>query len=82
MAMAVSRTQIRLADPTTGQAFAHLSSLEPLDLLPLAFSPDGRYLAVATNRRAVQIWDIKAIRKRLAEWNLDWVQPAAGPTKN
>jgi WD40 repeat protein len=72
MAMSVSRTQIRLADPKTGKPFAHLTAQQQIDPSPLAFSPDGKRLAIATNRGAVQIWDISKIRKRLADMGLDW----------
>jgi len=79
MAMSVSPNKVRLANSADGQPLANLVSLDRLDAFPLAFSPDGARLAVATNRGAVQIWDVKKMRQRLAKWNLDWdATPAVG----
>ena len=51
------------------------------------FSPDGSRLVVTTNDGpAVHVWDLRAIRKHLAEMGLDWDAPAysdddpAGPS--
>ena len=41
------------------------------------FSPDGSRLVVTTNDGpAVHVWDLRAIRKHLAEMGLDWDAPA------
>ena len=52
-----------------------------------AFSPDGSRLVVSTNDGpAVHVWDLRAIRRNLAEMGLDWDAPAyseddpAGPS--
>ena len=40
------------------------------------FSPDGSRLAAITNEGpAVHVWDLRAIRNRLADLRLDWVAP-------
>jgi WD40 repeat protein len=77
MALAMSPTEIRLAELGTGRPLANLIWLGRSDPTPLAFSPDGTRLAVATNRGAVEIWDLRSLRQRLAEWNLDWTDPPA-----
>ena len=41
------------------------------------FSPDGSRLVVTTNDGpAVHVWDLRAIRRHLAEMGLDWDAPA------
>src|SRR5262249_13997918 len=41
-----------------------------------AFSPDGSRLVVTTNDGpAVHVWDLRAIRRRLAPMGLDWDAP-------
>lgn len=74
MAMAISRTQIRMAEAVTGRVLAHFTALDHSDAIPMAFSPDGARLALCTNRGTMQIWDLRKLRQQLAEWNLDWRQ--------
>jgi WD40 repeat protein len=44
----------------------------PTGTLPLAASPDGRWLAVSVDLRWLQVWDLADVRARLAELGLDW----------
>ena len=45
--------------------------------LAASFSPDGSRLVVTTNDGpAVHVWDLRAIRRHLAEMGLDWDAPA------
>ena len=44
----------------------------PNNVLPLAISPDGRHLAVSVEGRRVQLWDMPALRRELAELGLNW----------
>ncbi|PWU18196.1 MAG: hypothetical protein C5B50_09830 [Verrucomicrobia bacterium] len=46
----------------------------PTGTLPLARSPDGRYLAVRADTSRVQLWDLAEVRQRLKELDLDWKQ--------
>jgi hypothetical protein len=53
------------------------STTEPLlplppNTIPLALSPDGRYLAARVNSRHMQVWDLKEARRELAGVGLDW----------
>ena len=43
------------------------------------FSPDGSWLAVPTGNHTTHLWDLRAIRRGLAELDLDWDAPAYGP---
>jgi eukaryotic-like serine/threonine-protein kinase len=67
---------IRLVETETGRTLARLESP---DLCPVGwstFSPDGSRLVATTNDRpAVHVWDLRAIRKRLATMGLDWDAP-------
>ena len=44
----------------------------PPGLLPLAFSPDGRSLAVSSDMRRLQVWDLQELRVEFAKLGLDW----------
>jgi WD40 repeat protein len=77
-AIAASRDVVQLVDLTTGRTLAALESPDPKGIWGLCFAPDGARLAVATDGRAVQVWDLKAIRQSLAVIRLDWVEPNKG----
>jgi WD40 repeat protein len=73
---------IDLLDPETGQVLATLPAPNPLPISELRFTPDGgRLVAGCYNYRALQVWDLTAIRARLREMNLDWEPPAAAPAQ-
>ena len=40
------------------------------------FSPDGTWLAVATGNHTIHVWNLRAIRRGLAELDLDWSLPS------
>jgi WD40 repeat protein len=44
----------------------------PPNTIPLAVSPDGRYLAARVNSRHMQVWDLEEARRQLAGVGLDW----------
>jgi hypothetical protein len=69
------RDVVRLVDATTGRSLAALESPDPKVILSLCFAPDGTRLAAATDGRAVQVWDLRAIRRHLAAMHLDWDLP-------
>jgi serine/threonine protein kinase/WD40 repeat protein len=67
---------IRLVATETGRTLARLESPDPSVILP-TFTPDGSRLVVTTNDApAVHVWDLRAIRERLAAMGLDWEAPA------
>jgi serine/threonine protein kinase/WD40 repeat protein/tetratricopeptide (TPR) repeat protein len=64
---------LRLVEPRTGRTLAQLESPDACDVWSATFSADGSVLAVSTNDGpAIHIWDLGAIRRRLAEMGLDW----------
>jgi serine/threonine protein kinase/WD40 repeat protein/tetratricopeptide (TPR) repeat protein len=68
---------IRLVQTSTGRAVARLESPDLHAAASITFSPDGARMAVATNDGpAVHVWDLRAIRRRLAEMGLDWDAPS------
>lgn len=44
----------------------------PTGMLPLAVSPDGRFLAVSVEASRLQVWDMAEVRRRFRELGLDW----------
>jgi hypothetical protein len=60
----------------TGQRLAILEPPQPAMIVSLAFSPDGTTLAVLQRDRAVQLWDLREIRRQLANLGLDWERPS------
>lgn len=79
LALAHSRHAVRLVDAATGQAWALLEAPSPQPIAGLCFSPDGGGLAVACLSHVIQVWDLRRIRRRLADMGLDWPRPDAAP---
>jgi tetratricopeptide (TPR) repeat protein len=73
-------TELLLLDPRDLHELARLQSREPMLLTKLRFSPDGGSLVAGTNSGSIHVWDLRRIRSRLAEMNLDWdLAPLAPP---
>jgi WD40 repeat protein len=71
--------EVRLVDPATGRAFAHL----PTTGAPCCFSADGSKLFTFTARDgAFQVWDLRLIRRQLRQMDLDWDLPPFPPPRN
>jgi eukaryotic-like serine/threonine-protein kinase len=67
---------LRLVETDTGRSVARLESPDSCDANWVTFSPDGSRLVVVTNTGpAVHLWDLRAIRRRLAGMGLDWDAP-------
>jgi hypothetical protein len=69
---------LRLVETETGRTLARLESPDLSDIKWATFSPDGSRLVVTTNDRpapCVHVWDLRAIRRRLAKMGLDWDAP-------
>jgi serine/threonine protein kinase/WD40 repeat protein len=75
LALASTRSLVQLVDISTGKKLATLEGPEPRLSSELAFSPDGRLLALAPNSAPIWAWDLRSIRQGLAAVGLDWVDP-------
>jgi WD40 repeat protein len=65
-------TEITLLDTATFRELATLRPREPVILSCLCFSPDGGLLASSAAQDVVHLWDLRALRRRLGELDLDW----------
>lgn len=67
---------VLLVESTTGKVFARL----PAGGSPYCFSPDGSQLIThAGHDGAIQVWDLRSIRRQLKELDLDWNLPEFAP---
>jgi eukaryotic-like serine/threonine-protein kinase len=68
---------LRLMDARTGRTLARLTSPDLCEAWAATFSPDASRLVVSTrDGPASHLWDLRAIRRRLAGMGLDWDAPA------
>ncbi len=68
---------VRLLMTDTGQEIARLTVAEQTRLWPQCFTPDDTQLvAIGMESSALHLFDLRAIRRQLAELGLDWDQPA------
>jgi WD40 repeat protein len=72
LAVARSPRLAQLVSAATGEEIALLSAPNELMITGFCFSADESRLAVATENQAVQLWDLRVIRRQLAEIGLDW----------
>ena len=79
----IRKRVIHLVEAETGRVVARFESPDSCAVKGATFTPDGSRLAVVTDEGpAVHVWDLRAIRKRLAVRDLDWdapPYPAADP---
>ncbi len=67
---------VRLVLPATGKEVARLPAPEPTRLYPCCFTPDGARLVCGGNEtEALYVFDLRLIRRQLAEMGLDWDAP-------
>jgi WD40 repeat protein len=76
LAVTHAHRSIKLLDAATLQDLATLAAVNPDLIRRLWLSPDGSWLAAATNGGALQLWDLRAVRRQLEPLGLDWEQPA------
>jgi WD40 repeat protein len=79
LALARSLRHIQLVDLGTLRELATLSTADMQPITWLCFSPDGTRLAVVAEDHTIQLWDLPAIRRQLADIGLDWDLPAYPP---
>lgn len=71
---------VRLVNPDTGREYARLEDPDQDGANYLSFNADGTQLVVATGDGAsIHVWDLRAIRERLAKMGLDWDLPPYPP---
>jgi len=63
---------LQLVETETGRKIASLDSPTAKNIGQMAFSPNGSILALATFDNEIRLWDLRALRKQLAELNLNW----------
>jgi WD40 repeat protein len=72
--------EIRLVEPTNGREYVRLDAPEQARLIPKCFTPDGTQLiALGRESQALHVWDLRLIRRGLAEMGLDWDAPPYPP---
>jgi eukaryotic-like serine/threonine-protein kinase len=80
MALELAPAVIHLIDAATFCTIAKLEDPHGDQPVWQAFTPDGTNLVVVTKHTtAIHIWDLRAIRARLKEINLDWDWPEFAP---
>jgi WD40 repeat protein len=79
MAICHSRNVIRLIDPATTKEVATLEAPIDQPVLAVCFSPDGSQLLISGGARGLQLWDLRALRRRLKSMHIDWHLPDYPP---
>ncbi len=72
MALAYSRSVIRLVEPATGNILAQLEPVPGNDIIALAFNADASELAVTRVDAPPQIWHLRHLQEQLATMSLAW----------
>ena len=76
MALEMDPGVVHLKEIATGQTVARLEDPHGDRATWMGFTPDGGQLVVnAVYSKAIHIWDLRAIRRRLKAMNLDWDRP-------
>ena len=82
MALELAPAVIHLIDAATFRTIARLEDPHGDQPVWQDFTPDGTKLVVVTKHTtAIHIWDLRAIRARLKEINLDWDWPEFPPAQ-
>jgi WD40 repeat protein/tRNA A-37 threonylcarbamoyl transferase component Bud32 len=76
VALAVGRGEVSLFDTSAFESLATLEGPENNTITGLAFSADGAHLAVSSTVQSIYVWDLRAVRRQLADLKLDWALPA------
>ena len=75
LAITYSDRLVRLLDAKTLRELATLQGPNTGVIFSLAMSSDGALLAVGSWNGTVKLWDLRNVRKRLADMRLDWNAP-------
>jgi serine/threonine protein kinase/WD40 repeat protein len=80
MALEMAPAVIHLVEAASGRTVAKLEDPNGDRAAWLGFTPDGtRLVVVASYAGAIHAWDLRAIRSRLREMDLDWDWPEFPP---
>jgi eukaryotic-like serine/threonine-protein kinase len=80
MALEMAPAVIHLKEVATGRIVAKLEDPQGDRATSQGFTPDGTKLVVVAGfASAIHIWDLRAIRARLKDMNLDWDWPEFPP---
>jgi WD40 repeat protein len=63
---------LQLLDARTGEEILTLDYPSRRYITHLAFSPDGEWLAEASNKHAIHLWNLRRMRNQLKAMRLDW----------
>jgi WD40 repeat protein len=72
---------VRLVDPDTGREYARLEDPDQVRVTWIHFSPDGTQLLTSGGGDGawIRAWDLRALRRQLAERGFDWDLPPYPP---
>jgi hypothetical protein len=79
LAVMPSHSAVALYDCGTRHLLARVDVAETNMINTLLFSRDGTLLVTISEEGDVWIWDLRRVRARLREIDLDWDQPAYPP---
>lgn len=80
LAVLHSREALHLIHPEKEKAFATLEFPLSRNRVVHGFSPDGSLLVTSDDGLAIQVWDLRLIRRQMKEINLDWDLPEYPPS--
>lgn len=75
LAITPSQNQVRLFDFVDRRELTTLTAPDAHPVSRLCFNHDGTELAASTDDHLVQLWDLRTIRRQLADRGLDWHLP-------
>jgi serine/threonine protein kinase/WD40 repeat protein len=79
LAAVAKESGVSLVELVSGKEVAMLERPSYENLANLDFSPDGSKLLVTHTNQGVEVWDLRLIREKLKELDLDWDWPAFPP---
>ena len=79
IALTEGGNRVELLDAVRGTQLATLESPEHTPIASLTFGPDGSRLVCRTISQRDELWDLRLIRRELAEMKLDWNEPSYPP---
>jgi WD40 repeat protein len=73
LAVETGKGVVRLIDPKSGHALAQFEDPNQDRSGHISFSPRGdRLITTSSDSNSTHVWDLAAIRRQLAEMELDW----------